>query len=271
MRQLYTRLAASSLNERRKITGIGPRRAEIIVPGAAVLLRVLEDFRLPSVYYSAAGVRDGIIADLAARRVGKELSELSPDQRRAVEEMARHYGVPIKHARKVATVSHVLFSGLHSLHKLPPDAGKLLEAAAYLHDVGHYVSDTRHHKHSYYLVANSDMPGFTERERELIANLCRYHRKSPPVAPHTNYQTLTAEEKRSVLLLFPLLRIADALDRSHDQRVEEVACTVRNGQVLLQLGSNQDIDLEQWAAERAGETFRQIYDRPMSVARMKRA
>ena len=169
VRKLYGKIAGLDLAARRKITGIGPRRAEIIVPGVAVLLAFLPELRLPAVYYSRAGVRDGIIADLAARNVGAELSRLNREQRREVEEMARRYGVSLEHARKVAHISSLLFTALQPLHQLPPAVGKLLEAAAYLHDVGHFVSSVAHHKHSYYVVSNSDMPGFTARERLLIA------------------------------------------------------------------------------------------------------
>ena len=261
VRRLYKKLSVLELTERRKITGIGPKRAEIIVPGSSVLLRVLENFGLPCLYYSAAGVRDGIIADLYARGVGRELAQLSRDQRREVEQMSRRYGVPLPHARKVAALAHVLFTDLHPLHQLPPHFGKLLEAAAYLHDAGHFVADANHHKHSCYLVINSDMPGFTNRERELIANLCRYHRKSMPTPMHANWQSLNAEDKRVVLLLIPLLRLADNLDVSHEERIQSLSCRIRDGQVVLQLGAEGDTSLEQWAAERAGEAFRQVYNR----------
>src|SRR5437899_3693993 len=164
VRKFYQDVSARDLDDRRKIPGIGPRRAEIIVPGVAMLLLALREFRLRNVYYSAAGLRDGIIADLAARRVGRELSQLDADQRRLMTEMARRYGVTVNHARKVAALAHTLFDSLQSLHELPHSYGKALEAAAYLHDTGHYIGDTRHHRHSSYLVENSDMPGFTERE-----------------------------------------------------------------------------------------------------------
>jgi exopolyphosphatase/guanosine-5'-triphosphate,3'-diphosphate pyrophosphatase len=263
VRRLYKKLSALDLADRRKVTGIGPRRAEIIVPGLAVLLRVLEDFRLPGMYYSAAGVRDGIIADLHARGVGRELTQLSREQRKEVEQISRRYGVALPHARKVAALAHILFTDLQPLHRLPPHYGKLLEAAAYLHDTGHYVADASHHKHSYYLVSNSDMSGFTNRERELIANLCRYHRKNMPVPVHSNWQALNAEDKRVLLLLIPLLRLADNLDVSHEERVQSLSCRIRDGQVVLQAGSAKDISLEQWAAERTGEIFRQVYNRPI--------
>lgn len=267
IRKLSKRLSSLGLGGRRRVTGIGPRRAEIIVPGISVLVRVLEEFGLASIYYSAAGVRDGIIADLAARGVGRERAQLSPEQKREVERISLRYGVPRKHSRQVAALARTLFHSLHPLHQLPLEFGKPLEAAAYLHDVGHYVSDLSHHKHSGYLVANSDMPGFTNRERDLIANLCRYHRKSLPAPRHVDHRSLNDEDARALLRLIPLLRMADSLDRSHTQRIQSMECRIEEGGVILQLVSPVDIDLEQWAAERAGEVFRQIYGRPVVLLR----
>lgn len=269
VRSLYQQLCQENLKERQNISGIGPRRAQIIIPGAAVLLHVLEGFQLPSLYYSAAGLRDGIIADLAARGVGRELSELTAEQRRVMEQMARRYGVCLKHARKVATMARQLFTSLYPLHGLPPSSGRLLEAAAYLHDIGHFVSDTRHHKHSYYLVANSDMPGFTDRERELIANLCRYHRKAMPVSLHPNLQALNADERRAVAMLAPLLRIADNLDRSREQRIDFLETGIQNGAVVLKFSGSGDMDLEQWGTQRAGEIFREVYQRPLVISKVR--
>jgi exopolyphosphatase/guanosine-5'-triphosphate,3'-diphosphate pyrophosphatase len=265
VRKLCAKLSGLDLAARRKVTGIGPRRAEIIVPGVTVLLEVLERLRLRAFNFSAAGVRDGIIADLTARGVGRELSALSRDQRREVEQMSLRYGVALKHARKVAALSRVLFDSLLPLHQLPPASGKLLEAAAYLHDVGHYVSDSSHHKHSYYLVANSDMPGFTNREREMIANLCRYHRKAMPSLDHNNHRSLNADERRVLLWLVPLLRIADSLDSGHEQRIDSMQCQIRDGQVVIQVAASAPIDLESWAAERAGEVFQHVYGVPVEV------
>ena len=269
VRKLYERIAELNLVGRRAITGIGPRRAEIIVPGVAVLLEFLTEFHVPAVFYSRAGVRDGIIADLAARNVGAERSRLDREQRREVEEMSRRYGVSLEHARKVAQIASLLFHALQPLHKLPAASGKLLEAAAYLHDVGHFVSNVGHHKHSYYVVANSDIAGFTERERVLIAMLCRYHRKSLPGAVHNAFQTLSAEERRTVMMTIPILRMADKLDRSYEPRIQGVECHLRDGQVVLQVHSRGDVDLEQWAAERVDETFRQIYNRSVTVEKAR--
>ncbi|HEY7303532.1 MAG TPA: Ppx/GppA phosphatase family protein [Bryobacteraceae bacterium] len=269
VRELYLTLARSNLAERRKMTGIGPKRAEIIVAGTTVFLRVLELFGHRSLYYCSGGVRDGIIADLAARGVGRELSQLSREQRTVAEAMARRYGVSLKHARHVACLAHRLFEILQSVHQLAPPAGKLLEAAAYLHDIGHFVSGTGHHKHSAYLVANSDMPGFTDQERRAIAALCRFHRKSMPQPRHTHFQTLDQDSRRTVLLLAPLLRIADALDRGHEQRVRDLTSAMKNGNISVMIQADEDADLELWAANKAAEVFLEIYAQSVSLQRAR--
>jgi exopolyphosphatase/guanosine-5'-triphosphate,3'-diphosphate pyrophosphatase len=269
VRRFLHQVSGKDLAARRKIPGIGPRRAEIIVAGAAVFRRIIEDFNLPAIHYSVAGVRNGIIADLVARGAGRERARLSREQRRVVEAMAQRFGVSVLHARKVAKLAATLYESLEPLHRLPSDCGKLLEAAAYLHDVGHYISDTAHHKHSAYIVANSDLPGFTAQEKKLIAMLCRYHRKSMPAPRHNAFEELSADEKRVVLLLAPLLRLADSLDRSHQQRIERMDCQVRNGKVILYLSSTADTDLEAWAGERAAEIFQQVYERPLALVRLR--
>ena len=269
VRKLYDRLSGLSLAGRRKVTGIGPRRAEIIVPGMAVLLDFLRALKQPAMYYSRAGVRDGIIADLAARNVGAEAAHLTRDQRREVEDMCRRFGVSLEHARKVAHIAGLLFAALSPLHQLPAATGKLLEAAAYLLDVGHYISGVSHHKHSYYVVMNSDMPGFTDRERLLIASLCRYHRKSLPSPVHSAYQSLSAEERKTLMLLIPILRLADNLDRSHEQSIDGVECGLQNGEVDLMVHSHGDIDLVEWGAERAGEAFQQVYNRRVTLTKAR--
>jgi exopolyphosphatase / guanosine-5'-triphosphate,3'-diphosphate pyrophosphatase len=270
LQEFYNTLIRSDLNGRRKITGIGPRRAEIIVAGAAVFLTILKIFNHRSLYYSAAGVRDGIIADLAARGVGREFSQLSKEQRALVETMAKRYGVSLRHTRHVACLAQQLFEITQPLHELPSAAGKLLEAAALLHDIGHFVSATAHHKHSAYLVANSDLPGFTDKERLTVAALCRFHRKSMPQPRHSHFQALESDSRRVVMCLAPLLRIADALDRGHEQKVQKVTSLLRNGALVLRLEAEADPDLEVWAANEAAEVFRSVYAEELEIQRVKR-
>ena len=120
-----------------------------------------------------------------------------------------------------------------------------------------------------YLVANSDMPGFSGEERMVIANLCRYHRKSTPQLTHESYQSLEVEDRRAVMLLTPLLRLAVALDQSQEQKVARVETIVTDQAVELRLYSEADVDIEQWSAQQVGEVFLGVYGKPL-VVRVKR-
>ncbi|HVO98581.1 MAG TPA: Ppx/GppA phosphatase family protein [Bryobacteraceae bacterium] len=265
IRKLYRKLAESDIAERRKIAGIGPRRAEIIVAGAGTLLRILERFHAPAVYYCAAGVRDGILADMAARGVGGELARMGREQRKEVERVATRFGVVLPHARKVASFAQTLFTRLEPMHELPLAFGRLLEAASYFCDTGHHINDSGHHKHAYYIVSNVDFSGFTNRERVFIATLCRYHRKAMPSPTHPEYQILAPEDKRALLLLIPVLRLADNLDRSRDLDVEISSCEITGSEVTVKLTSPREPDLAEWAAARVDDVFRQVYGRSLSV------
>lgn len=265
IRRLYREVTAMSLAERRGIVGIGPRRAEIIVAGVAVLHEFIDNFRLLRLYYSTAGVREGVIADLANRQVGLAQARLDPDRRRVVQAVSRRYGISSPHTRKVAWLAVRIFERLGSLHGLPPSHGQLLEAAAYLYNIGHFVNESRHHKHALYLVTNTDLAGFSEWERAVIANLCRYHRKSMPQPTHLEFQALDAEGRRAVVLLTPLLRIALALDQSQDQRVEDLHVITQDRTVEIYLRSSQDLDVEEWHAAQVGPVFRESYGLPLVI------
>ena len=265
VRRLHQQVSSMNLEGRRTITGIGPKRAEIVIAGVSVLHQIVERFRLPRLYYSTAGVREGVVADLAHRKVGLAQARLEPDRKRVVSALSRRYGLAAQHVRKVAEWSAVLFERLRAIHGLPAMHGQLLEAAAYLYNIGHWVNESRHHKHSLYLVANSDLAGFSDWERMVIACLCRYHRKSMPQLTHPEFVSLDAESRRAVVLLAPLLRIAVALDQSQDQRVEGLRVETAERAVELQLESRLDVDVERWHAERVAAVFRETYGLSLQV------
>jgi exopolyphosphatase/guanosine-5'-triphosphate,3'-diphosphate pyrophosphatase len=265
VRKLFRKLSELDLAGRRKVPGIGPRRAEIVVSGTGTLLRILERFQARGVYYSSAGVRDGIIADMAARNVGAEQARLSREQRKEVERVASRFGIALENARKMAGFSRALYERLAQLHQLPPAFGRLLEAACYLSNTGHYISDSSHHKHSYYVVANADFSGFTNREQQFIAALCRYHRKAMPSQAHFEYQALEVGDKRALNLLIPLIRLADSLERSPDIDIELARCEVQDGRVKITLRALSEPDLAEWSAERVASAFRLAYGRSLAV------
>jgi len=197
--------------------------------------------------------------------VGMEQARMEDDQRRVVLELAQKYDISPVHVRKVAELGNMLFDGLLNVHQLPLACGRLLETAAHLYNIGHFVNEARHHRHSMYLVANSDLPGFSDRERLTIATLCRYHRKSLPQPSHDAFQALHEEDRHVVKMLTPLLRLAVALDQSQEQKVHRLETLVHDAGVEVRLYSERDVDIEQWHAQKAGEAFREVYGKSLTV------
>ncbi|MEO5926345.1 MAG: Ppx/GppA phosphatase family protein [Bryobacteraceae bacterium] len=265
VRDLFREVSTRDQAARTAIPGIGPRRAEIITAGVAVLNEIIQGMHLPRLYFSNAGVRDGIIADLAKRKVGMEKARMDVDQSRVVRALTRQYGISMPHVKKVAELASMLFEGLRSLHRMPPHLGRVLDAAAHLYNIGHFVNESKHHRHSMYLVENSDLPGFDDREHKMIANLCRYHRKSMPQLSHEPFAALDPEDRRSVELLTPLLRAAVALDQSQEQQVERVEAEAQDSAIELRLYTEGDVDMEQWQAVQVSPAFQQIYGLPLAV------
>lgn len=264
--ELFRSLTVTSLRERQILTGIGSRRAEIIVAGCGALALILETMGAETCYYSAAGVRDGVIADLAARAAQFDRARLDAEQRTSVRSLAERCSVDLEHVERVAILAGRLFDDLAPLHGLDARYGGLLEAAAYLHDVGHFISSTRHHRHSFYIVANADLPAFENVERLFVANLCRYHRKNMPKPGQDNFRELDPKRQEALLRLIPLLRIADSLDRSHRRIVTGVSAGFDSDQTTIRIEADGDPALEEWAVRQHADVFSSVYGPKLRVS-----
>jgi exopolyphosphatase/guanosine-5'-triphosphate,3'-diphosphate pyrophosphatase len=134
------------------------------------------------------------------------------------------------------------------------------------------VNYTRHHRHTYYLIQNADIPGLADREREIVARIARYHRKSPPEGTHPFMEGLTPAETRYVKKLSTLLRVADALDRSHHQPVRDVRARLGRGAIELRIAARSPVDLELWDLGEEADLFRRIFGRRLvAEAQVRRA
>jgi exopolyphosphatase/guanosine-5'-triphosphate,3'-diphosphate pyrophosphatase len=159
------------------------------------------------------------------------------------------------HSEQVLRHSLLLFDATRDLHQFGAKERLLLGVAAILHDVGQFVDTRQHHKHSHYLILNSQMPGVSERELCLAAVIARYHRKAMPKKSHSEYTSLPVEDQMLVSALASILRIADALDRSHDARVELSDVDVKEKSVMLRLSSQKDVSLELLSMKRKRDLF----------------
>jgi exopolyphosphatase/guanosine-5'-triphosphate,3'-diphosphate pyrophosphatase len=135
-----------------------------------------------------------------------------------------------------------------------------------LHDIGVYVGYKKHHKHSFYLVSQSEIPEFTQREIDIIANLARYHRKGVPAEHHDSFTRLPEDDRARVIKLASLLRVADALDREHIQAVSSVRARVLKDRCTLELEGTGDLLLERWALRRKGGLFEDTFGLKVEIA-----
>ncbi len=239
--------------ERLKIPGMDAKRVDLIIPGACLADTLLRRLGIEQMMACTWALREGVLLDFIARhprRIAE--AEVFPDPRlRSVARLLRHCGDSGEHGAHVRRLAGQLFDQLRADLDLPAESVELLEHAALLHDVGHHISHQDHQRHSYYMIVNAELLGFTREEIELVALIARYHRKTPPKDSDDGYGNLSKSQKRVVRALSALLRIADGLDRSHYGVVREVSIARRGGKIVIRLHTaGDDAELELWEAER---------------------
>jgi exopolyphosphatase/guanosine-5'-triphosphate,3'-diphosphate pyrophosphatase len=214
--------------ERATIAGMPEKRSEVILSGAVILLETMTMLNINTITICERSLREGVIVDwmLTHGFIDDRLRFQSSIRQRSVLRIAQKYHVNIAHSDRVAMFAQSLFDQTQgTLHYWSGEERKLLWAAAILHNCGHYISHSSHHKHSYYLIRNGELLGYNETEIEIIANLARYHRKSPPKKKHENYRNLLSKENRQMVnQLSAILRLAVALDRRQIGAVSRMEC-----------------------------------------------
>lgn len=262
LREAIEMLSSMSSAERIERLALRADRADVILPAAMVYERLCARAGFDEVLVPQVGVRDGLVLDLA-----DELAQHTTHARRqarlvrdGAHALGRRYRFDRQHARHVTKLALSLFDQLGALHQLGKADRRVLMAAGLLHDVGVFISYKRHHKHSLYLIANAELPGLSSQEILLVANVARYHRKGHPSARHEAYMLLPGDARERVSKLAGILRIADALDREHAQRVDHVVARVAHGRMALELHGSGDLELEHWAVGRKGKLFEEVFD-----------
>jgi exopolyphosphatase/guanosine-5'-triphosphate,3'-diphosphate pyrophosphatase len=261
---LVARLATLTPAERAKVPGIKPARADLILAGAAVVQAVVELGGFESLEVTEAGLREGVFF---ARHLDGDPPLFDDVRRSSVTNLAGQYHVDPSHTAHVVRLALGLFDELAAagLHPGDPRERDLLWAACELHDIGMSVDYDDHHKHSRYLVLNSGLPGWSQREVALIGQAVRYHRKGmPELGP---FEKVAAKGDTAVLdRCALLLRLAEDLERSRDQLVREAHVHVDNGAVRLDLRADGDVRVARWAAGRETDLFRRAYGRELAIA-----
>ena len=214
------------------------------------------------------GLKEGILTELSERffEVWDESRE-AQSVITACERLGQRYHFDEAHGQLVSRLAAQLFDDLRKVHGFSDRDRLLLRAAALLHDIGDFIRYDGHHKHSYYLILHSDIIGLTPQEREVVANIARYHRKTPPDASHPNFRELDKDAKGKVRGLAAILRVADALDREHLGKVKTVRGTIDGkGRLLRAIEGAEDRELEEWTVRAKSGMLRDVFDLDVTFA-----
>jgi len=260
LRERLPDILRRDVRERMKSYAVRRDRADVMGIAAITFLTLgrylnIHNFSIPGV-----GLREGVLQEIAREafsRTEPHRYDAAAHQLLAgTRSYARRLEKDQTHAEHVRELSTLLFDQLQPMHHLPAQSRVLLESGALLHDVGHMVSHRGHHKHGEYLALNGDIPGLEGRDRAVVAALVRYHnRKSVPAGHHTAYSALSNSDKRITRRLAAILRIAEALDHSHRQRVTQIRASFQRGAVGLQVLARGDAAEDLRDASRSAELF----------------
>ena len=253
VRRLRRELSDMTLEDRLRVPGLDPRRADLAVAGSVLLDTILKRLGAKELTLCDLALREGLALDyIRKNRARIATVEKYPDvRRRSVIELAERCNYAPEHARQVATCALALFDQTQSSHRLGTREREWLEYSALLHDVGVHISYGRHHRHSYYLIKHGDLRGFEPEEVEVMALAARYHRRATPKRSHDGYADLRRKLRRTVKTLSAMLRVAEGLDRSHQQSVAALRIITGGQDFLLRITPSGDTELELWAAQRS--------------------
>jgi exopolyphosphatase / guanosine-5'-triphosphate,3'-diphosphate pyrophosphatase len=242
-----------------------PVEAETLSPSLMVYRTLLSETAARRLVVCEASMRAGMLLDLAAEGGPANAEDFERQVLASAESLGQRYRLDREHGRHVAMLSVRLFDELQDEHGLQPRHRLLLQVAALLHDVGIYVSLRAHHKHSQYVLAASQIFGLSNEETAVVANIARYHRRALPQDTHLPYMALDREDRLNIDKLSAILRVANALDAEHEQKVRGFRLVRRDRTWTLELEGSGDLTMERLAATARADLFAATFGRQLMI------
>ncbi len=244
------------------------QEAETVGPALLVYLYLARVFKAEQILVPKSSLRDGLLKEMTLR--GYWTGSFADQVVHSAATLGQKYRSDEKHARHVADLCLLLFRELQPEHQLDQRHKLLLEVSALLHEIGGFISSRSHHKHSMYLILNSDLFGLTRDDMAIIALVARYHRRAIPSPTHEEYTSLDRDSRIAVSKLAAILRVADALERNHNQQVRDLSCSREDGQFVITVRNVEDLTMERLALKEKANLFEEVYGLPV-VLREARA
>lgn len=256
---LVKKLQSSSYEARIREMGLRPDRADVIVPAAIILQWIAKQAEISEILAPGVGVRDGLLIDVWAELYAGEKEIAREQALGSARRVGRKYAFDEAHAETVLRLAGMLFDATRDLHGLGNEQRILLEAAALLHDIGSFISISKHHKHTFYLLAAEPLVGLNASQQAIVANVARYHRMAAPNVRHEGFAALCAQDRVITSRLASLLRLADGMDTEHEARVAGFTLDVGKSQAVMRLHGTGDLLIEKWKLAKKCGLFEETY------------
>ena len=252
-------LSRMKVEERMRKFKLKPDRADVILPASIVLQMIAHEAKIKEVTIPNVGLKDGVLWDMAYHL--QENVHVSPREQvwTSALRLGEKYQFDAEHAKVVVQHAASLFDQSHVLHNLDEESKLLLEVAALLHDIGHFINTVDHNEHGYYILKASPLVGLSEAQQNVVANIIQYHSKSTPSFQDDGFRSLPPKDRIVVTELSALMRLADGLDVSHTGRVRAIQLEQQKNIWKLTLQGNGDLMLERWALEKRQRLFQDVF------------
>ncbi len=258
-------LQSMSIDERIQKLQLRPDRADVIVPAAIVLQKIIHLARVDEVMIPGVGLKDGLILEMESEQFHPEKHLDYNQVIGSAIQLGRKYAFDEPHGVAVANLAVQMFDQTRSLHELDNESRTLLEVAALLHDIGQFINLMDHHRHTLYVLQASSVIGLTPLQMQIVANIARYHRKSLPKLQHRDYEQLTPKQRTVVSTLAAILRVANALDREHAGNVRAIELTLKKPKFTLRLKGEGEMLLAKWGVTKRCDLFEEIFGGKLAV------
>jgi exopolyphosphatase/guanosine-5'-triphosphate,3'-diphosphate pyrophosphatase len=256
---IIERLKGLTPEERMREFKLRPDRADVILPAAIALRLIAQKGGVKEIHIPNVGLKDGLLIDMA-QEIGPGEHKLRREQVWASAlQIGRKYQYDDQHGQLIARLATRLFDKTRDIHHLEDEGRLLLEIAALLHDVGHFIHTVDHDKHGYYLLMANYLIGLNERQQAIVANVVRYHRKSVPGSDDPSVRPLAHADRLIAIDLIALLRLADAMDASRTGRVRDFSLKYKKNTLSLKLIGEGDLMLEKWALAKRKDLFSESF------------
>ncbi len=231
--------------------------AETLGPALLTMANIARRLNADQIRVSNVNLRDGLLTELASDDIWS--GDFRDHVVSSAIDLGTKYAFEETHARHVADLSGKLFDALQQHHRLDARARVMLTLAALLHEIGMFVSISAYHKHSMYIIQNSELFGLSQLDLQIVALVARYHRRASPRPSHAGYSGLSRQDRVVISKLASILRVADALDRSYSQRIRDFTCAVQKDRLVITIPGVDDLSLEQIALKQTVQLFEETY------------